>query len=612
MAVGAGAIKAGQGFMELFLKSDKLDSALKAKAKQIGKFSLGLGGIGAGLAASSGAILAPLLLMAKSAAAMGDELRDMAMRTGASTNALSELGFAAEQSGGNIHFIEDAIKKMQRALRGNNAEKMLGGIKLKLSDLQGLSPDKQFEMIGDAISKLGTASQRTDAYLDIFGRSGTRLAPLFEKGAEGLRAMRAEAVLLGLSISQEQADAADEYGDAWNRLSRSWTAIKNVIGAALIPMLTEVFGSLKEWIQVVLQVVKNNKELVVTIFKFVAVGTIVGTVLALMGTAGLLFTGIVAGIGTAFGVVAAVAGVVGPILAAAFAALLSPVGLVIAGIVLLVAAFFTLTETGRNVAAVIVAVFMNMLRWVGAVIGGIFAAIMKGNWALAGQILITALAVVWLTGINTLLGMWVSLKYGVLQIMDDLGVSLQKMWSKMWVNLSKGWGKITDQLAVEMVAVRGMVDPTFDADAAIKSIRDARKEKNKGSDVDTKSIDEAAASRRKQRKDKATDEMAPYEAERKRAQAELDALIAKAKQKNELSSDQRYPGYKDFSKKKPLLELTSGASVGTFSGFAARRLGQAAPGINEKILAANELTNDKLDTLIEQGRDGGGGAEFGT
>src|SRR5207237_488386 len=133
----------------------------------------------------------------------GDQIAKMARRTGVSAEALSELGFAAEQSGQNIDVLEQTLKKMQKTIGGaelksgeaaglTSFEGKLAHLGLTISDLKDLAPDQQFESIADRIAAIPDPTQRAAAAMEIFGKSGTALLPLMEKGAAGIRALRQE------------------------------------------------------------------------------------------------------------------------------------------------------------------------------------------------------------------------------------------------------------------------------------------------------------------------------------------------------------------------------------------------------------------------------------
>ena len=94
------------------------------------------------------------------------------------------------------------------------AQQSLDRLGLAAADLQGLSPERQFELIGKRIAGIEDSMVRAGIALELFGRSGTMLLPMLGD----LSSLRAEARRLGQTISTEDAEAADTFG------RRQWTA----------------------------------------------------------------------------------------------------------------------------------------------------------------------------------------------------------------------------------------------------------------------------------------------------------------------------------------------------------------------------------------------------
>ena len=147
----------------------------------------------------------------KSAIDAGDHINDLSKRTGVAVEMLSSLSLAADQSGISIDDIAVSINKMQKNLsEGSDAFSQIG---LNISDLKKLSPEKQFMAIADQISRLSDDADRTRALMDIFGKSGAALAPLFADGAAGIQEMINKAKDLGIVLSPEAAARMDAYND---------------------------------------------------------------------------------------------------------------------------------------------------------------------------------------------------------------------------------------------------------------------------------------------------------------------------------------------------------------------------------------------------------------
>ena len=255
--------------------------------------------------ATGGIITAALASAVDKFRSSGDDLDKMAGRTGISTEALSELGFAAEQSGQSLETIEASVKKMQRtigeaAAGGKEAAESLEAIGVSIEDLIGLSPDRQLERVADGLASIKDPTLRASAAIAIFGRSGTDLLPMMLNGAAGIRAFRQEARDLGLSKSVESARQAAELDDALNRLWRSIGSVVSSVGGALagsmttsVDAMTRIIGRVREWI-------KANQDAVVSASKvaFSVVGA--GAVILTFGT-------IISGVGNILGVIRSVA-----------------------------------------------------------------------------------------------------------------------------------------------------------------------------------------------------------------------------------------------------------------------------------------------------------------
>jgi hypothetical protein len=230
-------IEAGRAFVRLFLKNDmrkQLSGALQSAGKTLKGWGRSTMVAGAGMTAAGTAILAPIAAAVKSFAAQGDELDKMAKRTGVAGSALAEFSFAAEQSGANLDDFEKSIKRMQRTIedgkRGlTTAVDGLDLVGLSVQDLQGLSPEDQFQKIADGMAAIVDPSTKAAAAQMLFGRSGTQLIPMLND----LSQLRQEARDLGLIPAEGEIENAAKVTDALNRVRRAVKAAFFSLGASL-------------------------------------------------------------------------------------------------------------------------------------------------------------------------------------------------------------------------------------------------------------------------------------------------------------------------------------------------------------------------------------------
>jgi hypothetical protein len=72
--------------------------------------------------------------------------------------------------------------------------------------------------VADAFSEMKDGANKTALALMIFGRAGSDILPMFDKGAKGIKEMKDEAVRLGIAMSDAEIKKLDDYGDAIDRI----------------------------------------------------------------------------------------------------------------------------------------------------------------------------------------------------------------------------------------------------------------------------------------------------------------------------------------------------------------------------------------------------------
>jgi len=178
----------------------------------------------------------------KSAASSAAAVDDLSKRTGISTQTLQGYGLAASQSGVSTELMGKSLQKLTviqgKAQNGNKAAKdAFSAIGLSMQDLAGLSPEKTFEAVADAISQLPTVAQQSAAAVALFGKSGAELVPIFQEGTGYLAKMRREAEELGIVLSKEQMSGLAGLDDMIAKVTMAFGGLAQRIVAELVPQL---------------------------------------------------------------------------------------------------------------------------------------------------------------------------------------------------------------------------------------------------------------------------------------------------------------------------------------------------------------------------------------
>lgn len=186
----------------------------------------GLLTIGAALAGAAG--LGALGQAAINTAKLGGELSDLSARTGISARALITLRQAFKDAGLGADSVGSSINKLQRTIveaasSGGAAADALAGIGLSAQSLASLAPEDQFSQVAAAISAIQNPAERSAAAMQIFGKSGAELLPLF---AEGGAIQNAERVLGRMpEILARNVPTLDAISDSFDRLPNKATQL---------------------------------------------------------------------------------------------------------------------------------------------------------------------------------------------------------------------------------------------------------------------------------------------------------------------------------------------------------------------------------------------------
>jgi hypothetical protein len=427
MAGTAGAIRAGQAFIEMGLNNDPLTKGLKAAESQLKSFGIAVTQIGAAAGAAGAAITVPLLAMAKTFAEGTSALQHMSERTGISIEALSALSYAAKQTGIDLDTVEGAVRKMQKALTAGSLENQQAAqtferLGLNVKVLEQLKPEKAFEVLADRISKIPNENARAGAAMLIFGKTGTSILPLIENMA----ALTKEAKEFGLVASTKGVEAGTRLQHAFNLLDKSIAFTQGTIASSLAPTLTEMNAAFARNLKTVREWIAANKPLVLQAFQIGLALTAVGTAFATLGGAFVIAGAVIGGVATTLGAIGA-----------ALAALTSPISLVIAGLGGLAAWFVTSTNAGGKSLQWLGDRFGDLKTTVTSAFKGIADALKAGDIRLAADILWTELKFVWLQGISDLDNATRNFLSNTKSAFADTSFDIATGWSEMWADMQK-------------------------------------------------------------------------------------------------------------------------------------------------------------------------------
>lgn len=456
---GGSDIRAGRAYVELLLKGGAaFNKSLRAASQQLKDFGGGVAKIGAVMSGLGTAITAPLALAVKQFADVGSALKDMSSRTGASAQALAELGYAAEQTGAEASDVgigfKSMAKKITEAANGSkSARKDIEDLGLSVEALAKMTPDQQFEALGKAIAGIPDPTKRAAAAMEIFGKSGQKLTPLLAD----MEALRKKARDLGIVPDDAQIELADKLGDALDDVKKAAGGVVFQIGSALAgavlkgaKAVTTIVVGIGKW-------VKDNQGVVVTVAAVGAGIVAAGAAITALGVT-------IVGVGAVLGGLSTILGGIG----AALTFLLSPLGLVAAA--LTAVAWAKWAGGAKQAAATVASVLAPLGKTVTDTLQGIADALSSGNLALAGKVAMAGLQAALLQGVA---GISTAVGGAMGDFIGTIGTQLIKgdlegVWATICAGLQNEWAKTWEGIvAIATTAINKILDGWQKASSSI-------------------------------------------------------------------------------------------------------------------------------------------------
>lgn len=232
-----------KGLKKATSEGDSAIAALTGKLKSFGSMLTG------------GIVVNGIQNMVSGLIDQGSALNDTSAKLGIGTDALQQWGFAAKLSGVEAGELDKSLTVLQKNIAKNAANGARTGgpfatLGVQLRDAKGEMRETTdiLQDTGLAIAKLKSPAERTAAAMEIFGKSGAKLNPLFADGEEGLRKYLAELDRAGGGISADAIAQLDNLGDEMDRFEMATTSAKVKVLGAFMPMLTRLTRGAADWL----------------------------------------------------------------------------------------------------------------------------------------------------------------------------------------------------------------------------------------------------------------------------------------------------------------------------------------------------------------------------
>ena len=174
---------------------------------------------------------------------VGSELADTSAGMGISATELTEWRHAAGMAGVDAGQLSGALTRVAVLARGNAAAFRSLGVSTRDASGELRPASDLLEDVGLAIGALPNETERTAAAVQVFGRSGRALIPLFRGTRGSITELRSEVRRLYGTDLERLAESADAAGDAEDRLSLRLDAVRTRLALLLLPAVNAILDA---------------------------------------------------------------------------------------------------------------------------------------------------------------------------------------------------------------------------------------------------------------------------------------------------------------------------------------------------------------------------------
>ena len=221
--------------------TQRISSGMKA----FGSSAMKVGGIMTGVTAAIGVAAGAALAFTKNASEIGDQISNSAKAAGVSTGYYQEMAFAITQvSDATQDDLDKALVKLTKTL-GEAGQGSKSAI-------------KAFEAIGISQDQIASGSVTTQQAFDtliaklndttdpalaaaiasgVLGKAGARMGAQLAGAGDEVKGLRDKARDLGVVMSDDAVQAAENFGDKWQQVTTQFDALKMKIANVLLPVL---------------------------------------------------------------------------------------------------------------------------------------------------------------------------------------------------------------------------------------------------------------------------------------------------------------------------------------------------------------------------------------
>lgn len=238
------------------------------------------------------AVSAGLIAMARSAMTAGNNIYGLAQRMHTTNAEAARMNMVFKLAGADARAAVPAIIRLDKAIQsagedGNDTTRLLSAFGVVMKDSAGnlLPVNQQLTALAKGYRNAAAAGLESEFVSQLLGARGAELVPVLKDMAE-LQERAAKIPTTGLL----NPDEAHRMNMEWNEMKVSMGQLSGAIGAAFMPVVSDLMPDINEAIETLVKSIKDNKSDIESVVK--TIGSIGGVAVDACKFAGEAFDGL--------------------------------------------------------------------------------------------------------------------------------------------------------------------------------------------------------------------------------------------------------------------------------------------------------------------------------
>lgn len=235
-----------EDYEEQLKKCHPVLETFAVKSAEVAEKTKALSGAAAGIAGA-------MVGNAVAAAGAADDLNALAQKTGFTVEELQKMQYASDVVDVSMEQMTGSIMKMTKQMSSENKAFKTLGVSIKDADGNLRSANDVWYESLEALGKVESETERDALSMELFGKSAMEMAGVVDDGGQALRELGDEAESLGLIMSQDVVDDANQMQDAIDKVKGRTRQAFLQMGASLAKSLVPAFERLVDAVTKVVQ-----------------------------------------------------------------------------------------------------------------------------------------------------------------------------------------------------------------------------------------------------------------------------------------------------------------------------------------------------------------------